>query len=343
LANTVFKLRRSSVAGKVPNTTTLSIGELGLNLTDRKLFSSDGSAVFELGSNLTSLSVFSTLYVGNSTVNVTINSTAFSGSSNNASYLGGTAASGYQTTAGLSANVATLTANNSTYFAGQSQSYYANVTSPIFTTTITVGNSTVNTIVNSTSLTVTSIIANGSVGSSTQVLASNGTGIYWTAPTATSSRVYSKTVASALQNTFTTSTSFTSGAIDVYVNGVHLSNTDFTEVNNTTVQLTANCTAGQIVELAGYGPQSVLNPVTLTSALNNFTGTGAQTVFGLTTSNVTTNTAYVFINGVLQNPSNAYSISANIITFTTAPSNQQTWLAIMLFNLAILHILFQTL
>ena len=37
---------------------------------------------------------------------------------NNANYLGGTAASGYQTTAGLSANVATLTANNSSYLGG---------------------------------------------------------------------------------------------------------------------------------------------------------------------------------------------------------------------------------
>lgn len=51
MANTVFKLRRSSVAGKVPNTSTISIGELGLNLTDKILYSSDGSSVFEIGAN----------------------------------------------------------------------------------------------------------------------------------------------------------------------------------------------------------------------------------------------------------------------------------------------------
>jgi hypothetical protein len=45
---------------------------------------------------------------------------------NNASYLGGTIASGYQTTAGLSANVATLTANNASYFNGQAAAYYTN-------------------------------------------------------------------------------------------------------------------------------------------------------------------------------------------------------------------------
>ena len=44
--------------------------------------------------------------------------------SNNSSYLGGTIASGYQTTAGLSANVATLTSNNSSYLGGTIASGY---------------------------------------------------------------------------------------------------------------------------------------------------------------------------------------------------------------------------
>lgn len=109
MANTIFKLRRSSVAGKLPNTSTLSIGELAINLTDRKLFSSDGTNIFETGSNLTSLSVFSDITVGNSAVNTTINSTALS---------------------------------------------------------------------------VKSIVANGSVGSATQVLSSNGSSIYWASPAA---------------------------------------------------------------------------------------------------------------------------------------------------------------
>jgi hypothetical protein len=66
--------------------------------------------------------------IGNSTgaygkteSNLNVNSAL---SSNNSSYLGGTAASGYQTTAGLSANVATLTANNSNYLGGTAASGY---------------------------------------------------------------------------------------------------------------------------------------------------------------------------------------------------------------------------
>ena len=60
------------------------------------------------------------LNVGNSSVNSTMNATTFTGTANNSSYLGGTAASGYQTTAGLSANVATLSANVATYLSGLS-------------------------------------------------------------------------------------------------------------------------------------------------------------------------------------------------------------------------------
>lgn len=65
-----------------------------------------------------------TLTIGTATVN----STNFSGTANNATNLGGVAASGYQTTAGLSANVATLTANNSTNLNGQPASFYTNAT-----------------------------------------------------------------------------------------------------------------------------------------------------------------------------------------------------------------------
>jgi hypothetical protein len=83
---------------------------------------------------------------------------------NNSGYLGTVIASSYQLNSTLAANVATMTANNSTNFAGQAQGFYANVTSPSFTTSISVGanvsantlgffagNATVNLIVNSTS------------------------------------------------------------------------------------------------------------------------------------------------------------------------------------------------
>jgi len=56
MASTI-KLKRSSVAGKTPNTTNLSTGELALNLADKRLYSANSSAIFEIGSNPDSLSV----------------------------------------------------------------------------------------------------------------------------------------------------------------------------------------------------------------------------------------------------------------------------------------------
>jgi hypothetical protein len=191
LANTVFKLRRSSVAGKSPNTSTLSIGELAINLTDRKLFSSDGTNIFETGSNLTSLSVFSDISIGNSSVNLSINSTSFSGTANNSTNLGGTAAASYQLNSTLNANIA---------------SYLPTYTGIVNGSSITVGTSTISNstgvfttgTVNGAILSVgTSVVANtsrlvigtgvglqanGGIGTAGQVLSSNGTTIYWSTP-----------------------------------------------------------------------------------------------------------------------------------------------------------------
>lgn len=57
MANTTIQLKRSSVAGKQPNTSTLSIGELALNLTDKKLYSSDGSNIFEPAANVSTINI----------------------------------------------------------------------------------------------------------------------------------------------------------------------------------------------------------------------------------------------------------------------------------------------
>ena len=68
----VIQIKRTSVSGRAPNTSNSSnssfidTGELALNLTDKKMFSSNGS-LFEIGSNLSSLSV-----TGNTSVDGTV-------------------------------------------------------------------------------------------------------------------------------------------------------------------------------------------------------------------------------------------------------------------------------
>ena len=67
--NTVFQLRRNSVSGTRPTTTTVAPGELAINTTDGILFSANSTAIFEIGANNTAIAV------GNSTVRQTANST----------------------------------------------------------------------------------------------------------------------------------------------------------------------------------------------------------------------------------------------------------------------------
>lgn len=66
--------KRTSVAGKIPTGTTgvelnfIQVGELATNLTDKKIFSYDGSNVFEFGSN-SFLSLTGGTITGNTTIN----------------------------------------------------------------------------------------------------------------------------------------------------------------------------------------------------------------------------------------------------------------------------------
>jgi len=62
-ANNLFQLKRTSVSGRQPNTTNLAVGELALNMADGIVYSSNGTYVFEIGSNNTNASVSGNLTV----------------------------------------------------------------------------------------------------------------------------------------------------------------------------------------------------------------------------------------------------------------------------------------
>lgn len=69
MANNVIKVKRTSVSGRVANTTDIAnsayigAGEFALNMTDGILFSSNGSALIEIGANNRNVSVSNTLSV----------------------------------------------------------------------------------------------------------------------------------------------------------------------------------------------------------------------------------------------------------------------------------------
>lgn len=73
MANKIV-IKRTTTSGLLPNTTNsantsyIAGGELAINLTDKKLLSSNGSTTFEIGANLSSISVGGVAALGNTTV-----------------------------------------------------------------------------------------------------------------------------------------------------------------------------------------------------------------------------------------------------------------------------------
>ena len=115
--------------------------------------------------------------------------------------------------------------------------------------------------------------------------------------------------------TFTTSLSITNeNATQVYLDGVYQSKNNYGTTGNNVTFVTAP-PSGTAVE--------VVHMQTVTASglnLNNFTGTGSQTAFTLSTAVTDENLTFVFIQGVYQDKS-TYSVSGTTLTFTTAPTN----------------------
>jgi len=49
--SSIIKLKRSTIAANVPDTNDIVQGELAINTTDQKLYSYDGTTVFEIGAS----------------------------------------------------------------------------------------------------------------------------------------------------------------------------------------------------------------------------------------------------------------------------------------------------
>lgn len=201
-----FQLKRTTVAGRTANTTDaansafLDKGELAINLTDRKVFSSDAANnLFEVGSNLSSLAV-------------------------------------------------------------------------------------------------TTIVANGSSGTSGQVLTSNGSAIYWGAGGGGSSNVY----ASVSTYTYTISSnttvitgaddnaatlSYTSGLEAVFLNGSkQVLTTDYLASNSGAITFTSNVISGDVVQVVATIPALNLielgsNSVTTSTTANNVVDSFAKITY----------------------------------------------------------------
>jgi hypothetical protein len=91
LANNIIYIKRTSVSGRTPNTTGsystnsqyIATGELALNLTDNKMFTSNGTSYFEIGANLINQNVTGNIIANSISAGSNTNSgTGISGYSN---------------------------------------------------------------------------------------------------------------------------------------------------------------------------------------------------------------------------------------------------------------------
>ena len=95
-------------------------------------------------------------------------------------------------------------------------------------------------------------VHDGTTGSNGQYLKSIGTGVTWASfPTFRTRQTFT---ASAGQTTF--SFTYNANFIDVFVNGIKLTDSEFTATNGTSVVLAVGCFVGDIVELVGFNTVS---------------------------------------------------------------------------------------
>lgn len=311
MANTVFKLRRSSVAGKVPNTSTLSIGELALNLTDRKLYSSDGTDVWETGANLTTLTV---------STNTNVNNVIFP-------INGGIYANG---SFGLDTQV--LKSNGSAIYWGTGgsgggsiqvvkQQYVGDGTTTTFPVTGGYDSNTLFVYVNGvmlrkgvevdvisgTDFTIYSPPPNGAF------IDVFGTGL--TIANGFSTTVSQQFTANGNSNTFTVASGFIPTTLQVYLNGVkQIPAVDYTTAGGNTVNFFTTPPNNYIVDVFAYQTTVIQSAPVRQS--NTADGTSVNYVIS---GGYIPGQLDVYMNGVKLNPSQANVASGYNVSFDTAP------------------------
>lgn len=159
-------------------------------------------------------------------------------------------------------------------------------------------------------LTVTSVIANGSLGTSNQVLTSNGTGVYWSTPVggggggtgAIFEFITNQFTGNGSANTYALSQSTTTNNALVFINGVEqVPNSAYT-ISGSTLTFASNISNGSVVEVriptfgTYSGSISEFQTYVFTASNNQTTFSGADN--NSKTLSYTAGYITVYLNGV---------------------------------------------
>ncbi len=106
----------------------------------------------------------------------------------------------------------------------------------------------------------------------------------------------------------------------VFVDGILQKASTNYSISGTTLTFTSAPDNGAEIEAKHLGVRGVVRRST-DFQYDAFTGNGSATTFNLSSGGATTNSAFVFYNGVALKPSTDYSISGSVLTTTFAPVN----------------------
>lgn len=236
----LIQVKRSAVSAKVPTTTDLALGEIAVNTFDGKMYikKDNGTAsIVEIGAGgsgtVTSVSALTLGTTGTNLSSTVTNST---------------------TTPVITLNVPTASASNRGALSSTDWSTFNGKQAALVSgTNIKTVNST--TLLGSGNLavgTVTSVSGTGTVAGLTLTGTVTGSGNLTLGGnlSITADMIYDTFTATASQTTFTTSQTYTSGKIQVFVNGVKFRNgSDVTVTSGTSVVMATGLTAGDLVDL----------------------------------------------------------------------------------------------
>ena len=262
MANPVIQIKRSAVAGKIPTASNLQLGELAVNTYDGKVYLKQDQGGVGVGTTVIAINPWS-VGLGSNTYNayftsgnIGIGSTT---PSSTLSVVGNTLVTGIVTASGgfnlgISSAGTTITAGpiTSLNFVGSGNTFSVSGT----TANISIsgsGGATISTTAPSTP-SAGNLWYNSNLGR-TFIYYSDGDSSQWVdaAPfnipttTLTPGRTDTNFTATAGQTVFYVS--YTAGYVDVYLNGIRLTGTEYIATNGTSVTLNEGAASGDIVSV----------------------------------------------------------------------------------------------
>jgi hypothetical protein len=356
VASTI-KIKRSAVAGKKPTTTDIATGELALNTKDQKLFSSNGSSILELANagalantnsritlvntNLTGTNtalrtlISDRLQVANASAVYQTKAVERAALANTNSYIGAQATRINLINTNLTGtNTALRTLISDRLQVANASTLYATKVSPttsgVFAHT---GRATISTnLTVSGNTTLAGIKANNSLGTSGQVLKTNGTSVYW-APGGTTTGSYANATVTKVK------------VSDLNVNSYIVTNVTGAIFNpNTIITLTTktlDSIKGSDTVVTGVQTTSGVNYLQVANAksqlanTNSYIATQATRITLVNTNLLNTNTAIRALDTAKLSVANAVATYATKSNPTTSGLLAHTGRATISTNLAV--------